>query len=96
MESNTEEKSWKNLKNGYKKKQRGYNEMGSIEKSPILRKQYWNNYYFDRVPKIIPLFDVTNTIFVNSMMTVKVERVNGITVAKRWKRVSSKYFVYSF
>ena len=67
----------------YREVGRAITKWGSIEKSPILRKQYWNNYYFDRIPKIIPLFDVTNTIFVNSMMTVKVKRVNGITVAKR-------------
>ena len=38
---------------------------GAIEKSPILLSQYWKNYYFKRVTKIISHFDGSNNIFVD-------------------------------
>ena len=77
MGSNTEKKPWTNLQNSfknlskeiksvnfcYRKVGRVITKWGAIEKSPILLSQYWKQYYFKRVTKIISHFDGSNNIF---------------------------------
>ena len=79
MGSNTEKKPWTNLQNSYKywskeiksnsfcyrKVRRAITKWGSIEKSPILRSQYWKNYHFLKGNKINSHFDGSNNIFAN-------------------------------
>ena len=84
MERNTEKKPWTDLQNSYKnwskeiksdnfcyrKVGRAITKWGSIEKSPILLSQYWKNYYFYRIPKIISHFDGSNNIFADCIPVV--------------------------
>ena len=76
MGSNTEKKPWNNLQNSSKKlskeiksdnfcyrKVGAITKWGAIEKSPILLSQYWKNYHFLRVTKIISHFAGSNNFF---------------------------------
>ena len=74
MGSNTEKKPWTNIQSLYKNwskgiksdnfcYQRAITKWGAIEKSQILLSQYWKNYHFEMVPKIISHFDGKNNIF---------------------------------
>ena len=77
MGSNTEKKPWTNLQNLYKnlskeiksdnfcyhKVGRAITIWGAIEEGPILLSQYWKNYHFQRVTKIISHFESSNNIF---------------------------------
>ena len=47
----------------YRKVGRAITKWGATEKSLILLSQYWKNYYFDMVPKVISHFGGTNNIF---------------------------------
>ena len=47
----------------YRKVGRAITKWGAIEKSPILLLQYWKNYHFLRVTKVISHFDGSNNIF---------------------------------
>ena len=59
----------------------------AIEKSPILLSQYWKNYHFERVTKIISYFDGSNNIFADCIRAPRTpppfpcagERGSGLT-----------------
>ena len=82
MGSNSEKKPWTNLQNSntnlskeikinnfcYRKVGRAITKWGEIEESPILLSQYWKNYHFYRVKKIISHFDGSNNIFADCII----------------------------
>ena len=63
-----------------RKVERAITNWGAIEKSPILQSQYWKNYHFKRVPKIISHFDGSNNIFADCRKEKR--RDNNIVVQK--------------
>ena len=54
----------------YRKVGRAITKWRAIEKNPILRQQYWINYHFQRVTKIISHFDDSNNIFVDCIVHI--------------------------
>ena len=54
----------------YHKAGRAIIKWGAIEKSPLLLSQYWENYHFKRVSKIISHFVGSNNIFSDCISSI--------------------------
>ena len=76
MGSNTEKRPWtkqnlhKNLKATTFAIAKAITKWGAIDKSPILLSQYWKNYNFERITKIISHFDCSNKNFADCILFI--------------------------